>query len=1677
MAPDGTNISGLYLVQFDGHPKAEWRAALRSVGVDLLKYVPEDAFVARFQGVAIDQVKAMSFVHWVGPYRSENKIHSALAAAPTNLAQRVNIMISPRATVDEVARVRSFLQDVEHESHLRQGTFLRGVLRPGALAAVSKLDATLWIEPATHRKLVDEAASKLVGGDDGMVATPTVTEQKGFDGRGITVCVADTGLDSGDTNTMHPDMRGRVKGFKYYAPLTDGSDGYGHGTHCAGIVAGNAATGETDPDSGAWYGLGVASGSSLFIERIFDDNASEVTPAPSDADLARDAVASGAQIGSCSWGNDVQGAYDTDAAQFDELVRDADSLAVGDQPYVLEFSAGNAGPASQTLDSPASGKNVIATGASENQPDFYALTYGLYADGPDTMADFSSRGPSADGRIKPDLVAPGTWIASAASSAANETSVAWTVIDGYYVYMGGTSMSGPAASGAAAVFAQYYKTNHANAMPSPALVKAALINSAVELDETNGGPGPAPNFDEGWGRVCLTNLIGGLRGYFYLDQTVLLTTGQTSDQHVFVVNPSQPFKVTLAYTDVPGFPGAIPALVNDLDLEVTAPDGALYRGNRFANGQSIPNAPTPDSLNNVEGVTLAAPKLGDYLVRVRARNVAEDARLDTAAIDQDFALVASGGLAPAGQGIVLLDRTNYTAPGVIHLTVLDSGRAGAVSVNAKITSSTEPSGEILALAASGNYGVFTNSMATLNAAAAADGKLEIHQGDAIQASYTDASGGSRVAAATADLAPPGISGVTFNSDQGVMTISWQTTEAASSLIYFGTNKLSLGQSVSDSTLTTGHALTMGNLKPGVTYYYIVVSTDAAGNVMTNNNGGGDFSFVAVATPIVLLVDAYETADGSPVIPDSAYTNAIAAAGFQFMHWKVTDRGAPVLSDIMPFRVVIWRTTDDVINYEGTNNTLTPQQQFMLQSYLNSGGAFFMSSMGILTQLGDVAFRSDVLQVAQFAQNADPFFPCTGCDEDAGAPSILGAANNPIARGMNVALDFSDYPSFDLGDGTTFGPDFSDTFVPSTNALVISIDSTNSRPCGMSYPRFGADSAGRVVFLSFPIDAVLANIASPNNEYTLMRNILEFLDPGANGVGTIALDSQFYTVPDQVTVEMADSDLAGAGQASVAFTASSATNRTTLTLRETPHSGLFRGYLTLVATNTAAPGQLRAFNGDTITASYFDASGGSNAVATAAIDTVPPVISAVSAQTNLNGATITWATSKPADSLVQFGEAALLDRTGYDAIPTESHLIALNGLQPSRKYYFQVVSRDQAGNTAVDDNQGALFTFTTPPALRPPWLDNMENGINGWTVVASTDQGSDINWTLGAPNNGLQTNAYSGNNAWGSDLDGNQTFTIADSFLYSPQIDLTGFSQATLTFWDCYDFSDFGNSRWEEGQILICTNIKQDPDTLPQAPDGDFTDSQSLDWEPETINLTPYVGQTIQVVWNYSSLNFGSYFGGDGGTFYGWLVDDVSVTGAQAGAGGTIVVTRNIGSGSFILTGPVSASGSGFTTTITNAPPGDYSAQFGAVPFYNTPAAQSNTLAPGDTLTFAGNYTFPDANSNGISDLFEQQYHLANATRTSDADHDGMTDFQEFVAGTNPTNALSVLKFVAMRATNNVATFQWSAIPGRMYQVETSSNLASWVPATDWLQASGSPMTYSLTNAGKGARSFRVQVRP
>src|SRR5206468_3378025 len=117
---------------------------------------------------------------------------------------------------------------------------------------------------------------------------------------------------NGDAATMHPDLLGRTPAFFYYGALTDAADEHGHGTHVAGIVAGNGATGETD-DNGHLYGLGVAPGANIIAQRIFDADGNFEGPTNGFPQMTKDATDAGAAVGSNSWGDDVQGRYDVNA--------------------------------------------------------------------------------------------------------------------------------------------------------------------------------------------------------------------------------------------------------------------------------------------------------------------------------------------------------------------------------------------------------------------------------------------------------------------------------------------------------------------------------------------------------------------------------------------------------------------------------------------------------------------------------------------------------------------------------------------------------------------------------------------------------------------------------------------------------------------------------------------------------------------------------------------------------------------------------------------------------------------------------------------------------------------------------------------------------------------------------------------------------------------------------------------------------------------------------------------------------------------------------------------------------------------------------------------------------------------------------------------------------------------
>jgi len=238
------------------------------------------------------------------------------------------------------------------------------------------------------------------------------------------------------------------------------------------------------------------------------------------------------------------------------------------------------------------------------------------------------------------------------------------LLNANYKYMGGTSMSNPIVAGAATVVRDYYQ-KAATHSASAALVKATLINSAVDLaDENNDGAEdndfPIPNVHEGWGRVNLANATDG--SHQYVDDATGVSTGDSRVRQFNVATAGQPFKVTLVWSDFPSTETAAQNLVNNLNLVVTAPDGAQYKGNVFSNGWSQTGG-SADNLNNVENVYFQSAATGTWTVEVTGFNVPNG--------PQPFALVVDGpfGVVDARPSVAITNPADAaTVSGLVSIT-------------------------------------------------------------------------------------------------------------------------------------------------------------------------------------------------------------------------------------------------------------------------------------------------------------------------------------------------------------------------------------------------------------------------------------------------------------------------------------------------------------------------------------------------------------------------------------------------------------------------------------------------------------------------------------------------------------------------------------------------------------------------------------------------------------------------------------------------------------------------------------------------------------------------------------------------------------------------------------------------------------------------------------------------
>lgn len=638
-----------YIVQFKKAITEADKAKLKAQ-FEVFGYLPDDALVVRST-----YAKLLSFknshpeVQAVVKYSASYKVSSSFDVASVfnkDTVQSVLVKTFKASDADLVASKMAALNP-KVELQVVDGNSVMALVPRGLVSQVAALTGVEHVQPTPeiesfHFVMDQDLAadvhataagdySDLTGDEPGTrVMKFQAAWAQGFTGRNQIVSMADTGLDSGNVNAIHGDFAGNViSGYPFGLWSKTWDDPMGHGTHVAGSVMGNGKASGGLLKGGAYEAKMVAEG-------MWSPMLKNLSVPSKLGDLFAKAQTDGASIHTNSWGGArTFGAYDNFAVQVDTWLYDNPDMLV-------LFAAGNSGADknkdgridANSMASPGTAKNVLTVGASEN-----VVTTGgiqvpisklraakdewpsepIYSDyisnNENGIAMFSSRGPTSDGRVKPDIVAPGTNILSVKSQQ-KDASELWGAYNKDYVWSGGTSMATPLTAGAAAVARQVLVEKLNIQKPSAALMKATMIHTAVDMypgqfGEIGASRGQEiltrrPNSDEGYGRVDVQNIVNLGSKTQFIDNRQGVAQGQEVS-YEFTLAREGKLYANLVWTDAPGSANAAQALVNDLDLVLTLPNGQTLSMN--------------DHVNNLEMIEKSGLPAGSYKLTVKGFKV------------------------------------------------------------------------------------------------------------------------------------------------------------------------------------------------------------------------------------------------------------------------------------------------------------------------------------------------------------------------------------------------------------------------------------------------------------------------------------------------------------------------------------------------------------------------------------------------------------------------------------------------------------------------------------------------------------------------------------------------------------------------------------------------------------------------------------------------------------------------------------------------------------------------------------------------------------------------------------------------------------------------------------------------------------------------------------------------
>ena len=539
VAPDEEIVC---IVQFNRVPSAEEIKSFLGTGAQPYFSV-HNITIAGIPAKAVSTVRGLSCVRWLGEYDARYKVNTGVPPATTG---KTGVYIWP---LD--------VRTTRHQKDLNNLGILQFSYDPVARvylvqctpADVEKIAALSWVKWIEFEQVKQPKAVNFEPDDSREIVSAPDTWSS-YTGQDVIVGLYDSGVWG-----SHPD-------FPSGALINSLVDSSGHGTHVAGIIASRG----TRPLEGLYGARGVAPGSKLYLVYLNTETGSAF----------QTFVNAHAKVVNNSWGYSTYG-YGSDAQIADAYVRN--------QKLGLVFAAGNDGEIGpSTVNDPATAKNVITVGA-------LSYTAGSSSGGVGRRASYSSQGPTRyDGRLKPDLVAPGgdgpndgvvstnaqlfgTWLDSA--------QYRWPT-DAYYTRKMGTSMACPFVTGIAALIHQAYGsyfTDDEGLVPRD--IKALLVANAIPLKWYGGYP------ENGYANT----VVGyGLADAFYSifngageNQTLLwahgavVETSANSQDWAFTVNGTEKrLEIVMVYNDVEGSASSSQVLLDDVDVQVTAPDSTVF---------------------------------------------------------------------------------------------------------------------------------------------------------------------------------------------------------------------------------------------------------------------------------------------------------------------------------------------------------------------------------------------------------------------------------------------------------------------------------------------------------------------------------------------------------------------------------------------------------------------------------------------------------------------------------------------------------------------------------------------------------------------------------------------------------------------------------------------------------------------------------------------------------------------------------------------------------------------------------------------------------------------------------------------------------------------------------------------------------------------------------------------